>query len=276
MRLKDKVAIVTGAGKGIGVGIVQCLAKAGADVVVNAFHEESAGKVADEVKALGRKSLAVAADVTKKEGAAKIVQATLDTFGRIDILVNNFGAHTEAFYTREKYAFSDSDIKEWDDDYEFNLKSQVLMCLEAVPHFIEQERGNIINIASIAGRLTLPTQMPYGAVKAGSIYFTRTLAVELGKHNINVNCVCPGGVFSGMSERFMQRAIDKNPEAKGMSPREYYEKFVQPNIPKNAPGPLKRELTPEDIGHAVVFFASEEARNITGQSLTVDCGLVTY
>ncbi|MEE9399118.1 MAG: SDR family NAD(P)-dependent oxidoreductase [Dehalococcoidales bacterium] len=276
MRLEDKVAIVTGAGKGIGVGIVHCLAKAGADVVVNAFHEESAGKVADEVKALGRKSLAVAADVTKKEGAARVVQETLDTFGRIDILVNNFGAHTDAFYTRDKYAFADSKIKEWDDDYEFNLKSQVLMCLEAVPHFIKQESGKIINISSIAGRLTIPTQMPYGAVKAGSIYFTRTLAVELGNHNINVNCVCPGGVYSGMNEPFLQRAIDKNPEAKGMTPREYYEKFIQPNIPEKARTPLKRELLPEDIGHAVVFFASEEARNITGQSLTVDCGMVTY
>jgi NAD(P)-dependent dehydrogenase (short-subunit alcohol dehydrogenase family) len=79
-----------------------------------------------------------------------------------------------------------------------------------------------------------------------------------------------------MSEPFLQKAIDRKPEAKGMTPREYYEKFVQPKIPERAPSPIKRELTAEDIGHAVVFFASEEARNITGQSLTVDCGLVTY
>jgi 3-oxoacyl-[acyl-carrier protein] reductase len=243
-------------------------------VVVNAFHEESAKKVADEVKALGRKSLAVAADVTKKEGAAKIVKETLDTFGRIDILVNNFGAHTEAFFTREKYAFADSKIKEWDDDYEFNLKSQVLMSLEVVPHFIKQQGGKIINIASIAGRMPIPTQMPYGAAKAGSIYFTRTLGTELGRYNINVNCVCPGGVYSGMNEPFMKRAIEKNPEAQGMTPREYHEKYVLPNMVKMFP--LRRELTPDDIGHAVVFFASEESRNITGQSLTVDCGMVTY
>ena len=276
MKLEGKVAIVTGAGKGIGQGIAHCLAEAGADVVINALHEETAGKVADEVKALGRKSLAVAADVTKKEGAARVVQETLDTFGKIDILVNNFGAHTEAFYTRSSYSFVDQEEVEWDDDYQFNLKSQVLMCLEVVPHFIKQESGKIINISSIAGIMPIPTQMPYGAFKASSIYFTRTLATEIGKHNINVNCICPGGVYSGMSERGLQRAIDNNPDAKGMTPREYYEKFVQPNIPKNARTPLKRELTAEDIGHAVVFFASEEARNITGQSLTVDCGMVTY
>ena len=276
MRLEGSVAIVTGAGKGIGQAIAHCLAKEGADVVINTLHEETAAKVADEVKALGRKSLSVAADVTKKEGAATVVQETLDAFGKLDILVNNFGAHTEAFYNRANPQFTDQAISEWDDDYEFNLRSQVLLSLEAVPHFIKQEGGKIINISSVAGRVTVPSQMPYGAFKAGSIYFTRTLAVELGKHNINVNCVCPGGIYSGMAERGLQRAIDKNPEAKGMTPRQYYEKYVQPNIAKNAYTPLKRELLAEDIGYAVVFFASEEAKNITGQSLTVDCGGVTY
>lgn len=276
MRLKDKAAIVTGAGKGIGVGIAHCLAEAGADVVVNAYHEESAGKVADDVQALGRKSLAVAADVTTKAGVAHLVRKTLDAFGKIDILVNNFGAHTEVFYNRQNATFTDQDISEWDDDYQYNLKSQVLMCLEVVPHFIQQESGKVINISSVAGKMALPSQMSYGSFKASSIYFTRTLATELGKHNINVNCVCPCSVYSGMFERGYQRAIDGNPDLKGMTPREFYEKFVQPNAAKNAPTPLKREQTAEDIGHAVAFFASDEARNITGQSLTVDCGMLTY
>lgn len=276
MRLEDKVAIITGAGKGIGYGIAMCMAKEGAHIAINTFREETGAKVAEEIKALGRRSISVAADVTTEEGAAKVFKAALDEFGKIDILVNNFGAHTEAFYDGSSPTFVDQDIKEWDDDYAFNLRSQVLMSYEAVPHFIEQGGGKIVNISSIAGRMTVPTQMPYGAFKAGSIYFTRTLAVELGKHNINVNCVCPGGIFSGMSERFYQKAIDGNPERKGMTPQEFYEKFVKPNAAKNAPGPIKRELVAEDVGHAVVFFASEESQNITGQSLTVDCGMVTY
>jgi len=252
------------------------MAKEGADIVINTLHDETAAKVAEEVKALGRKSASVAADVTKKEGAAKVVQAALDEFGKVDILVNNFGAHTEAFYTGTSPTFADQDIKEWDDDYEFNLRSQVLLSLEMVPHFIKQGGGKIVNISSVAGRMTVPSQMPYGAFKAGSIYFTRTLAVELGKHNVNVNCVCPGGIYSGMMERGLQRAIDRNPEAKGMTPRQYYEKHIQPNAAKNAMSPIKRELLAEDVGYAVVFFASDESQNITGQSLTVDCGMCTY
>jgi len=276
MRLEDKVAVITGAGKGIGYGIAKCMAKEGAHIVINTFREETGAKVADELKEMGRRSISVAADVTTEEGAAKVFKAAVDEFGKIDILINNFGAHTEAFYTGASPTFVDQDIKEWDDDYAFNMRSQVLMAYEAVPHFIENGGGKIVNISSVAGRMTIPSQMPYGAFKASSIYFTRTLAVELGKHNINVNCVCPGGIYSGMTERFMQKAIDNNPDAKGMTPREFYEKFVQPNAGKNSPGPIKRELVAEDIGHAAVFFASDESQNITGQSLTVDCGMCTY
>lgn len=272
MELEGKTAIVTGAGRGIGRVIALCLAEEGADVVVNSLHEETAGKVVDEIKALGRKSVAVAADVTKKEPVGRVVQGALEAFGKIDILVNNFGAHTEAFYTGTSPTFVDQDISEWDDDYEFNLKSVALMSLAVVPHFIEQESGKIVNISSVAGRATVPTQMTYGAAKAGVIYFTRTLAVELGRHNINVNCVCPGGIFTPMAERALERTIKSNPKFEGMTPREFWDKFV---VAKTS-SPLKRELTSEDIAHATVFLASEKARNITGQSLTVDCGQTTF
>lgn len=291
MKLKDKVAIVTGAGKGIGRGIAHCMAREGADLVVNAFHEETAGAVAGEVRALGRKSIAVAADVTKEEQVERLVKETLDAFGKVDILVNNFGAHADAFNTRIDPTFVDQEEAEWDEDYQFNLKSQVLMCLEVVPHLIEQESGKIVNISSTAGRATAPAQMPYGVFKAGSIHFTRTLAVELAKHNINVNCVCPGGTahtemgkkwMLGQAESYARAAVDADPDAlKGLTPMEYYEKHVRsktktPENPRTFLDIQKREVIPDDIGYAVVFFASEESRNITGQSLTVDGGKVTY
>lgn len=144
------------------------------------------------------------------------------------------------------------------------------MCMAAVPHLQQQRSGKIVNITSIAGIMPIPSQMTYGAAKAGAIYFTKTLATELGRHNINVNCVSPGGVFTGMSLGAMEKAIEANPKAEGLTPHQYWQKFVVPNMPT----PLKQELTTRDIGHAVVFLASDEARSITGQNLNVDCGMV--
>ena len=284
MKLDGKVAIVTGAGKGIGRGIALCLAREGADVAVNAFHEESAKAVSEQIKALGRQSVALEADVTNNAQVKRIVKETLDAFGRIDILVNNFGGHTDTFYTRLDPTFVDQEEQEWDDDYRINLKSQVLMCMEIVPHMISQESGKIINISSTAARATNPAQMTYGVFKAGSLHFTRTLAAELASYNINVNDVCPGGTAhtemgrrfaTGQAESFAKAAIRDDPDAlKGLTPLEYYEQRVQSNFQKTdeelALLDLRvREKTPEDIGHAVVFFASEESRNISGQSLSV-------
>jgi len=272
MSLDGRVALVTGAGGGIGRGIALCLAEAGADVVVNSFHEETAAKVAGEIIESGRESLGIAADVTSQDGVDRVVRETLDKFSRIDILVNNFGAHTQAFYDGTSPRFAKQDISEWDEDYEFNLKSMAMMCMAVVPHLQAQKSGKIVNITSIAGIMPIPSQMTYGAAKAGAIYFTRTLAADLGRDGINVNCISPGGVFTGMSLGSMEKAIAANPDARGMTPHEYWQKFVVPNMPT----PLRQELTTEDIGHATVFLASDKARSITGQNLNVDCGMVMY
>ncbi len=281
MKLENKVAIVTGGGAGIGLGITLCLAREGADVVIVDINEVNANKAADEVKKLGRKGLPVIANVTDEKQVADAVQKTIDTFGRLDILVNNAGGESRVYYEKpdEKY----DEIKEWDDTVELNLRATMLMCRAVAPYFIEQKNGKIVNIASIAGRpssnigsaperrrgkgLEFDPLTSYGVAKAGVIKFSRTIALQLAEFNINVNCICPGVLYTSLYERSVPRRIDANPEAEGMTPREYFDNYLSPMVP------LKREQTPEDIGNAVVFLTSEDSRNITGQTLNVDGGI---
>jgi len=268
MKLEGKVAIVTGGGQGLGQGIVHCLAEEGADIVIADIKEDAANKTADEVKALGRRALPIVADLTNSEQVAKVVQDTLDTFGKIDILVNNVGGSTKASLERTSLNFVDSKDSECDQMYQLNFKANVMMSRAVIPHFIKQKSGKIVSISSIAGKGSSTTHPFYGAMKAGIISLTKTLAAGLGEHNINVNCVCPGLIYTPANwARFAAHHVQILPSAKGMSPREYFLRAV-------SHVPLKREQTPEDIGRAVVFLASEDAKNITGQSLNVDGGMV--
>jgi len=281
MKLENKVAIVTGGGVGIGLGIVLCLAREGTEVAIVDISEENANKAADEVKNLGRKALSVTGNVTDVNQVANAVQKTIDTFGRLDILVNNAGGESRVYY--EKPGEEYDEIREWDDTVELNLRATMLMCRAVAPYFIKQKSGKIVNIASVAGRpsqgagrsldrtsgkgLEFNPITSYGVAKAGVIKFSRTIALQLAGHNINVNCICPGVLYTPMYERSVPWRMAANPEARGMTPREYFDNFFAPMVP------LKREQTPEDIGNAVVFLTSEEARNITGQTLNVDGGM---
>jgi NAD(P)-dependent dehydrogenase (short-subunit alcohol dehydrogenase family) len=281
MKLAGKVAIVTGGGVGIGQGIVRCLAEEGADLAIIDINSETAKKAADEVNGIGRKSLAVVADATDGKQVDQAVQKVIDTFGKIDILVNNVGG--ESRFYREVAGRPYLEEQEWDNTVELNLKSTMLMSRVVMPHLIKQQSGKIVNISSIGGRApsgarrapgmfgegaSFSPMMSYGVAKAGVLQFTRLLALQLAGNNINVNCVCPGVLYTPLYERSAPRRIQVTPEAKGMTPREYFDKYIASTVP------LKREQTPEDIGRAVVFFVSEDARNITGQSLNVDGGMV--
>jgi NAD(P)-dependent dehydrogenase (short-subunit alcohol dehydrogenase family) len=262
VRLEGKVAIVTGGGQGIGRGIVQCLAEEGADVAIIARHAETARKAAAETKALGRKALAIAANITKNEDVTRAVKATIDTFGKVDILVNNVGGGSVPIAM-----FMDLKGPEWNQTFELNIKTQVAMCRAVVPYFIKQKSGKIVNISSVGGKRPAPRNSCYGATKAGVIYFSRALAVELAEHNINVNCVCPGGVFTPTYAKLIKDYIMPGVAGtEGMTAREFFSNRMASRMP------LKRELTPEDVGHAVAFLVSEDARNITGVSLDVDGG----
>lgn len=282
MKLENKVAIVTGGGSGIGLGIVLCLAREGADVAIVDISIKNANKGVNEVKKLGRKALAVTANVTDAKQVADAVQKTIDTLGGLDILVNNAGGESRVYY--EKPGEEYDEIKEWDDTVELNLRATMLMCRAVAPHFIKQKSGKIVNIASIAGRplsnigsapekrrgkgLEFDPLTSYGVAKAGVIKFSRTIALQLAEFNINVNCICPGTLYTPLYERSVPRRIAANPEAEGMTPREYFDNYIAPTVP------LKREQTPEDIGNAVVFLTSEDSRNITGQTINVDGGML--
>lgn len=275
MRLEDKTAIVTAAGRGIGRAIALCLAEEGAHVVVNSYHTETATKVAAEIEALGRQVLGIAGDITQIDPINQVVEDTIKTFGRIDILVNNVGGGPLT-QSESGDSLLERLETEWDGMYRQNLKAPVMMCQAVAPHLIEQGSGKIVNIASVAGRNTYASQtspISYRALKAGLIRYTQSLADDLGPHNINVNCVCPGYVYTPTWERGARRMVETRPEYKGLDPLEWFDGLNKGKYPELATTtPLMREQTVEDIGQAVVFLVSEDGRNVTGQTLNVDGG----
>lgn len=295
MKLAGKAALVAGGGQGIGEGIARCLAEEGADVAIADISRDHARKAADFARTLGRRTLAISVDLTQEGMPAKAVREAADFFGKIDILVNNVGGVTRDMLaqTIEHRMTLGSELlpphmnfngKIWDRYYELNLKSHVLLSQAATPYFIRQRSGRIINIASVSGRNGEPGHMPYAAMKAADISITWSLARALAPHDVTVNCICPGFVYTplwemgaGAQQMMLREAREKGSalppgivedDVDKMSPRELWLKYlVLPNTP------LGREQTAEDMGRAAVFFASDEARNITGQVLHVDGGM---
>jgi meso-butanediol dehydrogenase/(S,S)-butanediol dehydrogenase/diacetyl reductase len=281
MTLAGKTALVTAAGRGIGRGIAIALAQAGANVVVNSWGTETAQATAAAVRAEGAAALAFPGDITHPEVMLAAVDAAIRTFGRLDILVNNVGAGPKAAITPEAGPLGQAAAL-WDALYRQNLKPVALMCEAVIPHFKAQRSGRIINISSIAGRTSLSDRMlaffvhpAYGAMKAALVNYTQTLAEMLGPDGINVNAVAPGIVWTDAWLANAERAVMHLPEFKGMEPRAWFEGIARGDYPTIFDRtPLRREQTTADIGNAVVFLASEQAANITGQTLMVDGGMV--
>ena len=265
MRLAGKVAIVTGGGSGIGRGIVLAMAREGADVAIPDIQPLNAEKVAEEVKALGRKVFAMKADVTSSVDVKAIMDRTRDALGKIDILVNNAGMAAPP-----GMPFTNNTEEDWDRAFAVNTKSVFLTCKALAPYLIERKAGRIINIASIAGPLAAGTMPPYSVAKGGVITFTRVIARELAPHGITVNAICPGVLYTDFWQKLAAHIAETNPAFKGMTPRQVFEKRVNDIIP------MKCEQHPEDIGWAAVFLASDEARYVTGQALNVDGGCVMH
>lgn len=245
MRIEGQVAIVTGAGQGIGRAIALTLTREGAAVVVNDINLESAKKVAEEIKSQEGKAVPIKADVSNKEEVNSLVEQTLDNFKRIDILVNNAG-------TAKLTPTIELTEAEWDSTIDVDLKGQFLCSQAVAKHMIKQKRGKIVNIASLAAHIGTPNLVAYSASKGGVIQLTKVLAVEWGKHNITVNAVSPGLTMTELVKAVFKERPD-----------------VFEGVERI---PLKRLAMPEDIANAVLFLASPESDYITGQVIIVDGG----
>ena len=263
MRLKDKVAIVTGGGGGIGSGICMVLVREGADVVVSDLSLEAAEKCVGLIQEKGRRGLALESNVTVESDCISVVEKALEAFGHVDILVNNAGHYGE----RLGSPFTNQTEAEWDDNFAVNVKGPFFFCKAIASHMIERKFGKIINISSIAAKRDPPVVPAYAAAKNAVLNLTRIVAKDLGPHNINVNAVCPGMLWTNFWHRLAPLYAKKDPTYEGLEPRAFFEELVRRNAP------LQREQTPEDIGNLVAFLASEEARNITGQAIHVDGGM---
>ncbi len=246
MNLQGKVAVVTGASRGIGRAIALELARRGASVVVNYRSSvDAANHVVAAIEGQGGQAVAVQADVGDLNQAAQLIEAAIDTFDGIDILVNNAGT------TRDQLLMLMSE-EDWDVVLRTNLKGVFNCCKAAARKMMRQRSGRIVNVSSVSGIAGQGGQTNYAASKAGVIGFTKSLAKELGARGITVNAVAPGFVLTDLtadlSEDLKQRGVEATP--------------------------LGRMGQPEEIAHAVAFLASDLASFITGEVLTVDGGLV--
>jgi 3-oxoacyl-[acyl-carrier protein] reductase len=246
MTLEGKVALVTGASRGIGREIALELARQGANVVVNyAGSEAKANEVADEIKALGKEAFAIKCDVSIQEEVSVMVKETIERFGKLDILVNNAGITKDNLLMRMKE-------EEWDDVLNINLKG-VFLCTKAVTRQMMKQRvGRIINIASIVGVSGNPGQANYVAAKAGVIGLTKTTAKELASRNITVNAIAPGFITTDMTDKLTEE--------------------LKAEMLKQIP--LARLGEPKDIAKMTAYLASDDSSYITGQTIHIDGGMV--
>ena len=257
MRLEGRKAIVTGAAKGMGAAITTALAREGADVVLAARDTAPLDEVAEDVRALGREAVVVGCDVTSEAEVRAMVARALEVFGgRIDILVNVAGV-TGPIET----PVQDIDVADFDHVVAANERGTFLPIKYVVPTMIRQNGGKIVNIGGTSGLRGYAMRTAYSASKWAVRGITRTVALELGPHNINVNAVCPG-IVDGPR---MQKLCEEKARLRGWSVDEVYDEYVQDMA-------LKRVTTAEDVANAVLFMASDDSRQITGQHIAVDGG----
>jgi NAD(P)-dependent dehydrogenase (short-subunit alcohol dehydrogenase family) len=247
MRLQNKIAIITGAGSGIGRGIALAFIKEGAKVVVADWSEEGGKETVEQIKKKNGEAIFVKTDISKTNDVEQLVKTCLDKFGRVDILVNNAGIY-------RTYNVHEMSEEDWDETINVNLKSVFLNSKEVISGMLKQDRGKIVNIASIAGLVGFAQSGVYCASKGGIIALTKEMALEYAPKKINVNCICPGVIKTAMTKDMIDDPTTKQ--------------FLKSSTP------YPRLGEPEDIAMAAVYLASNESDFVNGEVLVVDGGWI--
>ncbi|RAW44967.1 SDR family NAD(P)-dependent oxidoreductase [Halorubrum sp. 48-1-W] len=259
MEINGDTALVTGGGRGIGRAICTKLASRGLDVVVADIDDDGMAETEAELEAHGVRTLSVHTDVSDEASVRDAVTAAEAEFDAIDVLVNNAGI---AGPTKD---VEDVTVEEWDATLGVNLRGAFLLSRELMGKMKERGYGRIVNISSASGKRPVPQRSPYTASKSGLLGLTRTLAVEGGPHDVNANAVCPGSVAGPR----IDRVIEHEAEARGLSAETVADE-------KRAKSPRNEFVQPEDVAETVAYLCSTAADRVTGQSLNVSAGKVTY
>jgi NAD(P)-dependent dehydrogenase (short-subunit alcohol dehydrogenase family) len=255
MKLKDKVAIITGGGRGIGREIALAFAREGADVLVSGRQQDVLEQTAKEIKLLGRRAVVSVTDVAHESQVSNMIVMANASLGRIDIMVNNAGI------AGPTSPLSSLSREAWDEVIKVNLTSAFLCARAVIPQMIEQRSGKIINISSVAGKMAYALRTPYAASKWGMLGLSTSLAQELGIDNIQVNAICPGPTAGDR----MTAVIKGRANELGVSTEEMERTYIQGTA-------LKRMVDPKHVAAAAVFLCSEAGDSITGEALEISAG----